>query len=46
MKDLFSMNGEIESILPKIASQLYSSYLPIVLQDEEIKSRLNELIIP
>lgn len=37
---------EVDSVLPEIASTLYSAYLPIVLQDEEIKSRLNELIIP
>lgn len=37
---------EVYSVLPEIASTLYSAYLPIVLQDEEIKSRLNELIIP
>ena len=37
---------EVDSVLPEIASTLYSAYLPIVLKDEEIKSRLNEIIIP
>ena len=37
---------EVDSVISEIASTLYSAYLPIVLQDEEIKSRLNDLIIP
>lgn len=45
--DTKQSNGyEVDSVLPEIASTLYSAYLPIVLQDEELKSRLNELIIP